>query len=110
MKNIGSIRAEKLQVTDILPNEVKIKSLSYVADNIEVSKVVSNNEDATVYTSILPGNEVEVKIGATIKPIESKQKTIENKAEVKAENIEKIQSNNVTNVIENTALGATIST
>ena len=110
VKNIGSIRAEKLQVTDILPNEVKIKSLSYVADNIEVSKVVSNNEDATVYTSILPGNEVEVKIGATIKPIESKQKTIENKAEVKAENIEKIQSNDVTNVIENTALGATIST
>ena len=110
VKNIGSIRAEKLQVTDFLPNEVKIKSLSYVADNIEVSKVVSNNEDATVYTSILPGNEVEVKIGATIKPIESRQKTIENRAEVKAENIEKIQSNDVTNVIENTALGATIST
>ena len=108
VKNIGTIKAEKIQLTDFLPNEVKIKNLNYVADGNEVSKVVSQNSDATVYTSILPGDELEVRIGASIKPIEGKQKTIENRAEVKAQNVEKIEANPATNIIENTELGASI--
>ena len=108
VKNIGAIRAEKIQLIDFLPNEVQIKSLNYVVDGNEVSKVVSQNSDATVYTSILPEDNLEVRIGASIKPIEGKQKTIENKAEVKAQNVEKIEADPATNVIENTELGASI--
>ncbi len=100
--NTGSVRANNVVFTDKLPNEVKINKLVYTVDGIEVSKVVAQNEDATVYTSILPNNELEVKIRAQIEDINSKQKTIENEAEVKATTIDKITSNKLSNIIEKT--------
>lgn len=102
IKNTGSVKASNVVFADKLPEEVKINKLAYTVDGIEVAKVVSKNEDATVYTSILPENELEVKIKAKIGDINSKQKTIENEAEVKATTIEKIDSNKVVNIIERT--------
>ena len=105
VKNIGSVRAENVMFKDILPEDVKITKLVYTADNIEVSKVVAKNEDATVYTSILPESNMEVKITAKVKDISVKEKTIENIAEVQATNVETISSNEIVNIIERTIVG-----
>ena len=107
VKNIGSTPAEEIQLKDLLPNEVQIRRLNYATDGNETSKVVTQNSDATVYTSIMPGKELEVRIGALIKPIEGEQKTIENKVEVSAKDVEKIEADPLTSVIEN-RVGATI--
>ncbi len=102
IKNTGSVKASNVVFEDKLPEEVKINKLVYTVDGIEVSKIVSKNEDATVYTSILPANELEVKIKAKVGDINNKQKTIENEAEIKATTIEKTNSNKVVNIIERT--------
>ncbi len=102
IKNIGSVRANNVIFTDKLPDEVKINKLVYTVDGIEVAKVVAKNEDATVYTSILPQNELEVKITARVGDIDTKQKTIANSADVNAKTIKAIESNKVENIIERT--------
>lgn len=103
IKNIGSVRANNVVFTDKLPDEVKINKLVYTVDGIEVAKVVAKNEDATVYTSIQPQNELEVKITARVGDIETKQRTITNSADVNARTIENIESNKVDNIIERTS-------
>lgn len=102
IKNTGATRANNVIFKDNLPKEVKINKLVYKVDGIEVSKVVTQNEDATVYTSILPENELQVKINGKIGDIDNKQKIIENEAEIKSETTEKTNSNKVINVIEKT--------
>lgn len=104
VKNIGSVRANNVMFRANLPKEVKIKKLVYTADGVEVSKVVAQNEDATVYTSILPESEMEVRITVKAQDIDAKQKTIENQAEISATNVAKISSNKITNIIERTAI------
>lgn len=104
IKNIGSVRANNVMFKANLPKEVKIKKLVYTADGVEVSKVVAQNEDATVYTSILPESKMEVRITVKAQDIDAKQKTIENQAEIAATNVTKISSNKITNIIERTTI------
>lgn len=103
IKNIGAIRANNVKLTDNLPEEVKISKLTYIADGVEVSKIVSKNEDATVYTSILPNSNLEVNIQATVGDINTAQKTISNVGEVESADSEKIKSNNIEKIIEKTS-------
>ena len=102
VKNTGSVEADNVILKDILPEEVKIKKLSYTSDGIEVSKVVTQNEDATVYTSILPENEMQVKITAKVGEINQSQRTIKNVATISSSNEEEQKSNEITNIIERT--------
>ena len=50
VKNTGAVRANNVTFKDTLPEEVTIKKLQYKVDDVEVSKVVAKNEDATIYT------------------------------------------------------------
>lgn len=102
VKNTGSVRANDVILKDILPDEVQIKKLEYTSDGINVSKVVSQNEDAVIYTSILPENEMEVKITAKVGEINQKQKTIKNIATISSSEEEEKKSNEITNIIEKT--------
>jgi len=103
IKNTGSVRAKDVSFVDLLPNEVSIKKLEYIVDGTEVSKVVSKNEDATIYTNILPEGSLEVKILANVNNIQEKQKTITNIGKVEAKEIPNIESNKITNIIERTS-------
>ena len=40
--------------------------MQYKVDDVEVSKVVAKNEDATIYTNILPEGTLEAKITAKV--------------------------------------------
>lgn len=102
IKNTGAVRANNVILTDKLPSEVSIKKLEYTVDGVDVSKVVAKNEDATVYTSILPEGTLEAKVTAQVNDIQSAQKTITNVGNVEGQNIENVGSNKITNVIERT--------
>ena len=103
VKNTGSVRANNVTLTDALPNEVTIKKLIYTVDGVEVSKVVAKNEDATVYTSILPEGKLEAVITAEVNNIDTAQKTITNIGKVEANDVSKLNSNEVVNIIERTS-------
>ena len=103
VKNIGAVRANDVTLTDMLPDEVQIRKLTYNVDGVDVSKVVSKNEDATVYTSIMPENKLEVKVTAKVGDINQSQKTIKNIGHVSSSNTHEAKSNEVTNIIEKTA-------
>lgn len=103
IKNTGPVRANNISFVDELPSEVSIKKLEYVIDGIEVSKVVAKNEDATIYTNILPSGTLEAKITAEVNNIQERQKTIINTANIEGEEIETLQSNQVVNIIEKTS-------
>lgn len=103
IKNTGSVRANNVTLTDTLPDEVTIKKLVYTVDGVEVSKVVAKNEDATVYTSILPEGKLEAVVTAEINNIDTAQKTITNVGKVEATDVSKLNSNEVTNIIEKTS-------
>ncbi len=102
IKNAGPVRANDVVLKDLLPKELQIRKLEYIVDGVEVSKVVTSNEDATIYTNIQPENEMVAKVTAKVKDISDEQKTITNIAELNAENIETIRSNEIENVIERT--------
>lgn len=103
IKNTGAVRAQDVSFKDELPEEVTIKKLEYKVDGVDVSKVVAKNEDATIYTNILPNGNLEAKITARVNDIQTKQKTIINKANIEANEVSKVQSNEVSNIIERTA-------
>ena len=103
IKNTGAVRANNVILTDKLPDEVSIKKLEYKVDGVAVSKVVAKNEDATVYTSILPEGTLEAKVTAQVNDIQAAQKTITNIGNVEGQNIENVGSNKITNIIERTA-------
>lgn len=94
VKNEGLVKAQKVSIVDKLPSKVKIKSLSYKSDGIEMKKVVSNNEDATVYTSIQPNSELVVNVKAVTLSIDREEETIENYATVSADNVTSNQNTN----------------
>ena len=77
--------------------------MQYKVDDVEVSKVVAKNEDATIYTNILPEGTLEAKITAKVNDIQTKQKTISNIGDVEAIEISKLKSNQVSHIIEKTA-------
>ena len=103
IKNTGAVRANNVTLSDMLPEEVSIKSLTYTVDGIEVSKVVSKNEDATVYTSIMPEGKLEAKILAEVNDIGTAQKTVKNVGTIKGANLKEVKSNEITNIIERTS-------
>lgn len=103
VKNTGSVRANNVTLTDNLPNEVTIKKLVYTVDGVEVSKVVAKNEDATVYTSILPEGKLEATVTAEVNNIDTAQRTITNVGKVESNDISKLNSNEVVNIIERTS-------
>ena len=103
VKNTGAVRANNVTFKDTLPEEVTIKKLQYKVDDVEVSKVVAKNEDATIYTNILPEGTLEAKITAKVNDIQTKQKTISNIGDVEAIEISKLKSNQVSHIIEKTA-------
>ncbi len=103
VKNTGSVRANNVTLTDNLPNEVTIKRLVYTVDGVEVSKVVAKNEDATVYTSILPEGKLEATVIAEVNNIDTAQRTITNMGKVESNDISKLSSNEVVNIIEKTS-------
>ncbi len=103
IKNEGLVKAQNVSIVDKLPNKVKVRSLSYVSDGIKMKKVVSNNEDATVYTSIQPKSELDVNVKAVTLSIDKKHETIENYATISADNSMANQNTNmVTHIIEKT--------
>lgn len=103
IRNTGSTTANNVKLIDNLPNEVAIKKLTYNVNGIEASKVVSQNEDATIYTNINPNGKVEAKITVQAKDIVGEQKTISNIAQIESLNNQTIKSNKIENIIERTA-------
>lgn len=100
IKNEGLVKAKSVSVVDNLPDKVKIKSLSYISDGIEMKKVVTNNEDATVYTSIQPNSELIINVKAVTLAV-PEDETIENYATVEAKNDpESKKTNTITHIIE----------
>ena len=68
-----------------------------------MQKVVSNNEDATVYSTIQPKSELVVNVKAVTLAIDKAQETIENYATITGDNITSSEKTNIiTHIIERT--------
>ena len=102
VKNEGIVQADQVEVTDIVPNELKIRSLKYRVDGAELARTVSKNEDAVVYTSLAPQSELVVNLSAIANNIEQAQKSVSNVATVDMANADTVTTNKVNNVIERT--------
>ncbi len=103
IKNEGKVKAQNVTVVDKLPNKVKVQKLDYVSDGIKMEKVVANNEDAVVYTSIQPNNELIVNVRAVALAADKQEEVVTNYADITSENdSEDRKSNEVTHIIEKT--------
>lgn len=103
VKNEGLVKAQSVSFVDTLPEKVKIRSLAYISDGIKMEKVVANNEDATVYSSIQPKSELVVNVKAVTLAIDKPQETIDNYATISGDNITASKKTNiVTHIIERT--------
>ena len=106
VKNEGIVQANQVEVTDLLPEELNVKSLSYKIDGVDVSRPISRNEDTIVYTSIAPNSELTVNVAATANNIAQKERTVSNVAKVESSNSDTVNTNKVTNIIEKSAVNS----
>ena len=102
VRNEGIVQANQVQVIDKLPDELKVRSLSYEIDGAATTRTVSRNEDAVVYASIAPNSELLVNLSAVADSIGETQKSVVNYANVESSNADTRVTNKVDNIIEKT--------
>ena len=111
--NEGGARAEAVKLTDVIPDGVKAKRLSYNSDGMLSSKAISSNEEATIIVDVDPGEELEVKVDAVVSTLNGVQeKTITNYANVSSDGDADFKTNEITHIVEplveNNRVGNTI--
>lgn len=108
VKNEGSVTAQSVRLTDTIPTGLVVKSISYEANGIVVNKAVSEKDLVTIGASIAPGDTLDVNIAAVATSLNGiGERSVTNSAKVKAENVNEIESNYITHIVESS--GNTVS-
>lgn len=101
VKNEGNAIAENVKLTEVIPDGITVRKLSYITAGIVGNKRVSSNKELSVMTSIKPGEELVVNVEAVASNLRGVQeKSITNFATVETSNIEKQKSNTITHIVE----------
>ena len=99
--NEGGARANAVKLTDVIPEGVNARKISYNANGLLSSKSVSSNEDAVLIIDVDPGEELEVDVDTVVSSLKgAKEKTITNYANASSEGVSDVESNKVTHIVE----------
>lgn len=101
IKNEGSVLAKDVKLTDYIPDGLIIDTMSYVYDGTEIVKEVSAKDEATIGVSIPAGDTLTVDVSAIATSLNGLgERSVTNKASVSADNVQEIESNKITHIIE----------
>ena len=100
--NSGKSYIKNIVVMDVLPTELKFEKATYIYEGKEkvVNYLIYNKVQIDII-SMAPGESFDIKVVATAKLLPDKNdKKISNKMTVQADNVAKIETNSVENIIE----------
>ena len=101
VKNVGSVNADSVRLVDKVPTGLTVTNINYTVNGIETNKTVSRQDEATVYTTIAPGDSLIVNLTAVASNIgQSEELSVTNSATISGRNIETVTSNSITHIIE----------
>ena len=103
VKNIGTVNAESVKLVDKIPAGLTVTNIKYTVNDITTNKKLSNQEEATVYTTITPGDTLIVDLTAVANNIgQTEELAVTNEATVTGANVDTVKSNSITHIIEAT--------
>lgn len=101
VKNDGKAVAKHVNLKEVIPDGILVEKVNYVVNGIPVTKRVNSNKDVTISASIQPGSEMLVTVKAVATNLNGVQeKTVTNYALLEADNVEELQSNSITHIVE----------
>lgn len=101
IKNEGSVTAENVELEDNIPDGLVVKSVSYVSNGIVAKKAISEKDEVTLGATILPGDTLEVDMEAVATSLNGVgERSVTNLAKVSATNVDTIESNGITHIVE----------
>jgi len=108
IKNEGTVLAQQVRVIDNIPEGLVVKSVSYESNGIVTNKAVSEKDKVTIGSSIPAGDTLTVNIAAVATSLNGRgERSVTNAATVSAKNVDSVESNNITHIIESS--GNTVS-
>ena len=101
IRNEGKATAEKVKLTEVIPEGIIIQKISYSVNGIMATKRINSKNQAEITLNLDAGKELVVNVAAVASSLNGVQeKTITNYATVSAVNIPEIQSNGITHIVE----------
>lgn len=101
VKNEGALEAEDVNLIDQIPEGLSVRKITTEMDGLKSEEYLSSNSTAEVVADILPNSELTVNIEAFATGLNGVQeKTVTNFATVSALNINKMESNSITHIVE----------
>ena len=101
IKNEGKAVARHVNLTEIIPDGIVVEKVNYVVNGIPVTKRVTSNKEVVISASIGAGSQLVATISAVAAGLNGVQeKTVTNYGTVDADNVDEIQSNSITHIIE----------
>ena len=105
VRNTGDLLAEKVKITDILPDELKFISGSYQINNGQNASLNEYDNKVELYANMEADQEIIMTIIAEAKnlPNDVQEKAIANFATITGNNFETVQTEELSNIIEQSA-------
>ena len=105
VKNTGKLLAENVKVTDVLPDELKFISGSYQINNGQEASLNEYDNKVELYANMSADQEIIMTIIAEAKnlPNDVDERAIANSATITGNNIETVQTVELSNIIEQSA-------
>jgi uncharacterized repeat protein (TIGR01451 family) len=101
VKNEGSADAEYVRLTDVIPEGITIRKISYITEGINATKKVSSNKEAVITANIPAGDELVVNIETVAANlIGVQEKSVTNYAVVTSPETPDATTNSITHIIE----------
>lgn len=101
VKNEGGAVAENVRLTDVIPDGIAVRKVSYISDGIVGNKKVSSSREVTVMANIKPNEELVVNVEAVAANLGGVQeKTVTNFATVASAEIKEQTTNSITHIVE----------
>lgn len=99
--NEGSSSANDILLTDIVPEGLVVRKISYSIDGQENVNTMSETESAELELTIPADSQVDVNVQATASNLDgAKEKTVTNEGTVSSESTDEVKSNSVTHIIQ----------
>lgn len=101
IKNEGGAVAENVRLTDVIPDGIAVRKVSYISDGIVGNKKVSSSREVTVMANIQPNEELVVNVEAVAANLGGVQeKTVTNFATVTSAEVDEQTTNSITHIVE----------
>ena len=101
IKNEGTTDANNIILTDIIPDGIIVKEMSYASGGDTMTVKMSDTETSQLTVAIPKNDQIPVNVTALADELESeKEKTVTNVGTVSSTNIDEIRSNSVTHIIQ----------